>query len=77
MNNSPNSDCVFHVQLDFERTDKVDVAVWSDAQSLQSPVGQTRLFTVYNTLRCFVMDARKIKFLLSFLKCQATKGGTC
>ncbi|KAM6176963.1 prolactin-like [Erethizon dorsatum] len=63
--------------LNFEVTNKVDYALWSEHQSLQSPDEQTSLFAFYNTLYCLVTDAEVIRFLLKLLKCRVTPEDIC
>ncbi|KFO28198.1 Prolactin-7D1 [Fukomys damarensis] len=54
-----------------------DFASWSDMESLKSSDDQTRLFTVYNLLRCFAIDADKLEFLVYILKCLADNEDPC
>ncbi|KFO28195.1 Prolactin [Fukomys damarensis] len=64
------------LQLDLEVSEE-DFSLNSEIENLKSSNEKQRLFTVYNLLRCFVADAEKIKFLLSFLKCQAANKDNC
>ncbi|XP_005414003.1 PREDICTED: prolactin-like [Chinchilla lanigera] len=64
------------LQTDVEVLDKVDFSLWLEKESPQSPDEKTHLFTVCNTLHCFVIDARKTDFLLLFLQCQAAEEDT-
>ncbi|XP_010634629.1 prolactin-like [Fukomys damarensis] len=63
--------------LDIDVPGEVEFALWSDMESLKSSDEQTHLFTVYNTLLCFSRDAKRIKFLISILKCKTDNKGTC
>ncbi|XP_004847945.1 prolactin-like [Heterocephalus glaber] len=65
------------MQLDLEVSEEKDFALRSEMESLTSSDEKRQLFALYNLLRCFVIDAEKINFLLSFLKCQAANNGSC
>ncbi|XP_010634627.1 prolactin-like [Fukomys damarensis] len=65
------------IQLDLEVSEEEVFGLSLGLKSLKSSNEGQHLFAIYKTLRCFVADVHKIKFLLSFLKCQTANEENC